>query len=185
MFRLDQQHAGRVADVAGKRHGQHRVGVRIGRQREPVSHRRDQFHLSLSGRVARRADRGCHPGSPRAVDGRIGRVRQHAGRRVQRRDEAGRRSLRGRNVVLRAVVRPDGAADRPPGHARAPSRRAATSGSGIAISRRASAARSSAIGCGSSARISTSATTTVSPARTLRFRDGTSRTRSSASSRGG
>ena len=133
--RPDQQRAGRVADVAGERHRQHRVGVRIGRQRERVSHRRHQLHVSLSGRVARRADRGRHPGAPRAVDGRIGRVRQHPGRRVQRRHEAGRRSLAAETSYYAPAVRPDRAAGRAPGHERAPSRRAATSASDIATSR--------------------------------------------------
>ena len=46
--------------------------------------------------------------------GRVGRVRQRPGRRLQRRHEAGRRSVRRRDVVLRSDVRPDGAADRRP-----------------------------------------------------------------------
>ena len=65
--------------------------VRIGRQRERVSHRRHELHVSVPGRVARRAERGRHSGNAGAVDGRVGRVRQHAGRRLQRRHQARRR----------------------------------------------------------------------------------------------
>ena len=68
---------------------------------------------------------------------------------------------------------------------RAAQRRAATSAIDTATSRRTSAARSCAIGCGSSPDTSTCATTTASRARTRRSRGPTSRTRSSGSSRGG
>ena len=43
-----------------------------------------------------------HPGSPGADDRRLRRVRQHPGRGLQRRDEAGRRPLRVRRLVLRS-----------------------------------------------------------------------------------
>ena len=63
--------------------------------------------------------------------------------------------------------------------------RAGTNASSTATSRPTSAVQSRATGSGSSAATSTCATTTVSLARTRRFRESTSRTRSSGSSRGG
>ena len=68
---------------------------------------------------------------------------------------------------------------------RRPAGRAGTSARGTATSRRTSAVRSFAIGCGSSPDTSTCATTTVSRAPIRASRGPTSRTRSSRSSRGG
>ena len=55
------------------------VGVRLGRQRKPVPHRRHEFHLSLLWRLARRAERRRHSGNPGPVGRRVCRVRQHPG----------------------------------------------------------------------------------------------------------
>ena len=76
------------------------------------------FHLPVRRRLAGRAERRRHPGSARAVDRRVGRVREHPGRRDQRRHQAGRRAVSVAVGVLRAAIRIDGAADRPPGHER-------------------------------------------------------------------
>ena len=54
---IRSERARRLAHVAVQRHRQHGVGVRIRRQRERVHDRRHQFHVPVSGRVARRAKR--------------------------------------------------------------------------------------------------------------------------------
>ena len=96
----------------GKRHDQQRVRVRLRHQREHVSHRRHELHLPVQRRGARRAGRRLHSGSAGAVCRGVRRVRQHAGRRGQRRHQAGRRAVSVRRVVLRADGRPDQPAGR-------------------------------------------------------------------------
>ena len=93
MFDAIRSAPGDVTDVAFERHGQHGVLVRIGRERKRVSHRRHHLHVPVLRRLARRAQRGRHPGSARAVDRRVGRIRKHPGRRDQRRHQAGRRAV--------------------------------------------------------------------------------------------
>ena len=105
--RLDQGRSGDLADIAVERHGDHDVGVRLGHQREPVPVRRHQFHLPVQRRRASRTRHRLHPGSADPVGGRIGRVRQHAGRGDQCHHAPGKRALPVRRRVLRADQRPD------------------------------------------------------------------------------
>ncbi len=149
--RHDSVGARRVGHVAFQRHRQHRLLVRVGRQREPVPHRRHELHVPVPGRVARRAERGRDSGNPDSVDGRVGRVRQHAGRRLQRRHQT-RRRLSSSSTRRTTGSRPRGRVSRSCGPSPTPADgRAGTSASGTATSRPASAARSCAIGSGSSA----------------------------------
>jgi Carboxypeptidase regulatory-like domain len=65
-----------------------------GGQREPVSHRRHEFHMPLRGRVARGAECRRHSGSPGPVRRHLGRVREHPGHCVQRRYATGQQPFR-------------------------------------------------------------------------------------------
>ena len=85
----------------------HRVRVRLRHQREPVPHRRHELHVPVQRRRASRAGRRLHSGNPGPVRRSVRRVRQRAGRRVQRRHQAGKRSVSVRRLVLRADGRPD------------------------------------------------------------------------------
>ena len=79
--RLDQGRARSLAHLAVERHrDDHGLGVRLGHEREPVSHRRHELHLPVQRRRAIRAWHRLHPGSAGPVRRGIGRVRQHAGR---------------------------------------------------------------------------------------------------------
>ena len=89
MFDFIRAAPGVSATSPGQRLDQQRVRVRIGRQREHVPHRRHELHVPVQRRGAIRAGRRFHPGSAGAVRRSVGRVRQHAGRRDQRRHEAG------------------------------------------------------------------------------------------------
>ena len=99
--------AGRFADVAIERHRHQRVRVRFERERESVSAGRHQFHMPVLWRAAASAGRRRHPGSPRRFAWRIGGIRQHPGRRVQRRDQARREPFRTGLLVLRPDTGPD------------------------------------------------------------------------------
>ena len=140
-----------------------RVRVRLGRQREHVSHRRHELHRHQQRRRARRAGHRLHPGNTNPVGRGIRGVRRRPGRSVQRRHQAGKQPFSLRRVVLRADRRPD----QPTGAARHWMRlnrrtgKAATSAPGTATSRRTSAVLLFAIACGSSRDTSICATTTV------------------------
>ncbi len=62
------------------RHDDHRVGLRLRHQREPVSHRRHELHLPVQRRRAIGTGRRLHPGDSGPVDRRVRRVRQRPGR---------------------------------------------------------------------------------------------------------
>ena len=147
-----------------------RLGVRLGHERERVPDRRHELHLPVQRRGAIRAGRRLHSGSASPVGRRVRRVRQHAGRRHQRRHAAGRRSLPVRRVVLRAggrVDEPAGACCPYPGAGQPAERLRARRST--ATSRPTLAVPWCAIGCGSSPDISTCATTTASPAPIRQF----------------
>ena len=91
--RLHQGRPRHFAHLAVKRHRDHRVRVRLRHQREPVSHRRHEFHLPVQRRRASRAGRRLHSGSASPVGRGVRRVRQRAGRRHQRRHQAGKRAV--------------------------------------------------------------------------------------------
>ena len=91
--RLHQGRPWHFADLAGKRHGDHRVRVRLRHQRESVSHRRHEFHVPVQRRRASRAGHRLHSGNTSPVRRGVRRVRQRAGRRHQRRHQAGRRAV--------------------------------------------------------------------------------------------
>ncbi len=82
--RHDQGRPRDLAHLAVERHGHHGVGVRIGHQREPVPVRRHELHLPVQRGCTSGTWHRLHPGSARPVRRRLGRVRQHAGRRDQR-----------------------------------------------------------------------------------------------------
>ena len=105
--RLHQGRSRDLAHVAGERHGDHRVRVRLRHQREPVSHRRHELHLPVQRRRASRAGHRLHSGNAGPVRRGVRRVRQRSGRRHQRRHQAGKRAVSVRRLVLRADRRPD------------------------------------------------------------------------------
>ena len=51
MFDLILEHARRSADLPVERHGQHRLRLRVGREREHVPDRRHQLHVPVRGRL--------------------------------------------------------------------------------------------------------------------------------------
>ena len=93
MFDFIRAAPGDLAHLAGERHRDDRVRVRLRHQREPVSHRRHELHLPVQRRRAIRAGRRLHSGSAGPVRRGVRRVRQRAGRRHQRRHQAGKRAV--------------------------------------------------------------------------------------------
>ena len=102
--RLPQGRPRRVADIAVKRYGDDHFRLRLRHQRKPVSHRWHEHDLSVQWRRANGARCRFHSRSTGRRGRSVGRVRQHAGRRDQRRHQARRRAVV-RCVVLRTGVR--------------------------------------------------------------------------------
>ena len=182
--RLHQGRAWRVAHLAGKRSRPTACPRSAPAPTRTLPHRRHELHLSVQRRSALRAGCRLHSGSASAVCRRIGRVRQHAGRRRQRHHEAGRRSL---CCLMRRITGSQ------PAFTSQPVQRPI-----CAVSRERVRARPVSRlhdeprrpGCSRSAVVlwrdtSICATTTVSRAPTQDSHGPTSRTKSSRSSRGG
>ena len=177
--RLHQGRSGCVADLARQASRPTACRRSARAQRERIPHRRHELHLPVQRRGAIRAGRRLHSGSARPVGGRVGRVRQHAGRRDQRRHrQGGDRFLYDASYYGQTA----GLTSRPvqlayPGSGQPDERVRARH-----IPRLDDESRRSgrcAIGCGSSPDTSTCATTTASRAPIRRSRGPTNRTRSS------
>ena len=183
--RLPQGRPRRVADIAVKRYRDDHFRLRLRHQRKPVSHRWHEHDLSVQWRRANGARCRFHSRSTGRRGRSVGRVRQHAGRRDQRRHQARRRAVLGtmRRTTDRRPLSP-AHQSRSPISARTHSK-AVMDARSTRISPTASAVRPFANGCGSSEDISGCATTTASRAPIRRSRAGTRRRSSSRSSRGG